>query len=164
MRHGSLRQGQQAVTATVRPWRPGDFAGVVRLLEEAGLPTAGVEPSLPNYLVAEEDGNVVGAIGLEVYGDSALLRSAVVEGRRRGSGVGGTLVASLLELADARGVREIYLLTTTAEHFFPRFGFARVDRDDVAPAVQASEEFRGACPDSAIAMRRATGAGERPTH
>jgi amino-acid N-acetyltransferase len=56
-------------------------------------------------------------------------------------------------------VREIYLLTTTAEHFFPRFGFARIPRADVAPTVRASEEFRGACPDSAIAMRRVTKGG-----
>jgi len=93
-------------------------------------------------------------VGLEVYGNCALLRSAVVDAGRRGSGLGIDLVESLLRRAGTRGVREIYLLTTTAEHFFPRFGFARISRGDVAPAVRASEEFRGACPDSAVAMRR----------
>lgn len=141
------------MTTAIRVAAPGDFAGVVRLLEAAELPTAGLDRSLPDFLVAEENGRVVGAVGLEVYGDYALLRSAVVDAGRRGAGLGIDLVESLLRRAETRGVREIYLLTTTAEHFFPRFGFARIPRGDVAPAVQASEEFRGACPDSAIAMR-----------
>jgi amino-acid N-acetyltransferase len=133
---------------------PGDFAGVVHLLEAAELPTAGLDRSLPDFLVAEENGRVVGAVGLEVYGDCALLRSAVVDAGRRGSGLGIDLVETVLRRAGTRGVREIYLLTTTAEQFFPRFGFARIPRDVVAAPVRASEEFRGACPDSAIAMRK----------
>jgi amino-acid N-acetyltransferase len=142
------------VTTAIRVAAPGDFAGVVRLLEAAELPTAGLEPSLRDFLVAEESGRVVGAVGFEVYGDCALLRSAVVDAGLRGSGLGIDLVESLLRRATTRGVREIYLLTTTAEHFFPRFGFVRIPRGDVAPAVRASQEFRGACPDSAIAMRK----------
>jgi amino-acid N-acetyltransferase len=141
------------MTTTIRVAAPGDFAGVVRLLEAADLPTAGLDRSLPDFFVAEESGHVVGAVGLEVYGDCALLRSAVVDAGRRGSGLGIDLVESLLRRAKARGMREIYLLTTTAEHFFPRFGFVRIPRGDVAPVVRESEEFRGACPDSAIAMR-----------
>ncbi len=142
------------MTTAIRLAAPGDFAGVVRLLESADLPIAGLEPSLPDFLVAEEGGRVVGAVGLEVFGDCALLRSAVVDAGRRGSGIGIDLVESLLQRAATRGVREVYLLTTTAEHFFPRFGFVRIPRRDVASAVQVSEEFRGACPESAIAMRR----------
>jgi amino-acid N-acetyltransferase len=142
------------VTTAIRVAAPGDYAGVVRLLEAADLPTAGLKWSLPDFLVAEERGRVVGAVGLEIYGDCALLRSAVVDAGRRGSGLGRDLVESLLERAGTRGVREIYLLTTTAENFFPRFGFARISRDVVAAPVRASEEFRGACPDSAIAMRK----------
>ncbi len=147
------------MTTTIRLAAPGDFAGVVRLLEAADLPTAGLDRSLPDFLVAEASGRVVGAVGLEIYGDCALLRSAVVEAGRRGSGVGVDLVESLLRRAGTRGVREIYLLTTTAEHFFPRFGFSRIPRDVVAAPVRASEEFRGACPDSAIAMRKVMESG-----
>jgi amino-acid N-acetyltransferase len=147
------------VTTAIRVAAPGDFAGVVRLLEAAELPTAGLEPTLPDFLVAEESGRVVGVVGLEVYGDCALMRSAAVDAGRRGSGLGIDLVESLLRRATMRGVREIYLLTTTAEHFFPRFGFLTIPRGEVAPAVRASEEFRGACPDTAIAMRKVLGEG-----
>ena len=147
------------MTATIRLATPGDFAGVVRLLEAADLPTAGLRPSLQDFLVAEHGGRIVGAIGLEVYGDHGLLRSAVVDADKRNSGLGSKLVESLLRRAETRGTREVYLLTTTAERFFPRFGFAAIDRGEVATTVLASEEFRGACPDTAIVMRRVARAG-----
>jgi amino-acid N-acetyltransferase len=138
----------------VRAASAADYDQVVRLLVAADLPTAGLQRSLPDFLVAEEDGQVVGAAGLEVYGDAALLRSAVVDASRRGGGLGNGLVSAVLAHAGGLGVREIYLLTTTAENYFPRFGFVRVGRESVALAVRASEEFRGACPDSAVAMRK----------
>jgi amino-acid N-acetyltransferase len=47
-----------------------------------------------------------------------------------------------------------YLHTTTAESFFPQLGFARIERQDVPLAVQASREFNGICPASAAVMRR----------
>jgi amino-acid N-acetyltransferase len=147
------------VTPTIRVATPGDFAGVVQLLEAADLPTAGLTPSLPDFLVAEESGRIVGAIGLEVYGEYGLLRSAVVDAGRRNSGLGRDLVESLLLRAETKGTREIYLLTTTAERFFPRFGFAAIGREEVATPVRASEEFRGACPDSAVVMRRVARTG-----
>jgi amino-acid N-acetyltransferase len=142
------------VSALLRAASAADYDQIVGLLRAADLPTAGLHHALPDFLVAEENGHVVGAVGLEVYGDTALLRSAVVDTGRRGSGVGSDLVAELLAHAGRRGVREIYLLTTTAEDYFPRFGFTRVRRDAVSPALHASEEFRGACPDSAVVMRK----------
>jgi len=51
-------------------------------------------------------------------------------------------------------VLAIYLLTTTAEQFFPRFGFVAVDRQSMPRSIQGSIEFQSACPASAIAMRR----------
>jgi amino-acid N-acetyltransferase len=142
------------MSAVVRAASAADYDQVVRLLLAADLPTAGLQRSLTDFLVAEEDGRIIGAVGLEIYGDVALLRSAVVDSTRRGSGVGNGLVSRLLGHAGRRGVREVYLLTTTAEGYFPRFGFTPVARDAVAPALHVSEEFRGACPDSAVAMHK----------
>jgi amino-acid N-acetyltransferase len=48
----------------------------------------------------------------------------------------------------------VFLLTTTAERFFPRFGFEEIARDEVPASVQASVEFQSACPASAIVMRK----------
>jgi amino-acid N-acetyltransferase len=81
-----------------------------------------------------------------------LLRSAVVSPEHRGTGNGRRLVELLLERAEEDGIEQLYLLTTTAEDYFPRFGFALTTRSTVPEAVKASAEFQGACPDTAIVM------------
>jgi amino-acid N-acetyltransferase len=121
---------------------------------ESKLPTAGVHDSIEHFIVAESDDVIIGAIGLEVFGDAALLRSAVVDSHSRSSGLGGELVRQVIALAAELGVEKLYLLTTTAENYFPRFGFARTTRDAVPANVQNSAEFRGACPASAVVMYR----------
>ena len=70
----------------------------------------------------------------------------------RGTGLGVRLTEAALALAVERGVRSVYLLTETAGEFFPRFGFRTVTRDEVNPAVKASEEFSSLCPESAQVM------------
>jgi amino-acid N-acetyltransferase len=97
---------------------------------------------------------VIGAIGLEVYGRAALLRSAVVATSWQSAGIGRELVTAVLREAERLGVTEIFLLTTTAGDYFPRFGFTRTDRREVPEPLLASEELRGACPASAVVMRR----------
>ncbi len=130
-----------------------DLDAVVGLLGVAGLPTAGLSATLADFYVAEQGGRIVGAIGLEPYGAAALLRSAVVEPAFRGSGVGEAMIRRILDHAGARGMSEVFLLTTTAERYFPRFGFVEIAREDVPRAVQGSLEFSEACPDSAVVMR-----------
>ena len=64
------------------------------------------------------------------------------------------MTEAALRLARANGVDTVYLLTTTAERFFPRLGFEPITRDQVPTTVQASVEFRSACPASAVVMRK----------
>lgn len=134
-----------------------DLSAVEKLLVASKLPTEGVRDNFSNFVVADDDGAIAGAIGLEKYGSVALLRSAVVAPDHRGTGVGGKLVAQLIERAEEAGVDELYLLTTTAEEYFPKFGFIRTTRAAVPEAVKASAEFRGACPDTAVVMTRRVG-------
>ena len=109
---------------------------MITLLEAAGLPTAGVPRTLGDFLVADTEDGLAGAIGLERYGSGALLRSAVVRPGDQGTGIGAALVRAVLDRARDGGLREIYLLTTTAERWFPRFGFAPIERDQVPDAVR----------------------------
>jgi len=131
-----------------------DLEAVFSLLERSGLPTAGVADNVSQFLVAEADGSLAGVVGLELYGQSALLRSAAVEESWRGSGVGRVLVERALDLAREHGIEDVYLLTTTAEDYFPKFGFACVWRDEVAQGVRSSVEFQTACPASATVMHK----------
>jgi amino-acid N-acetyltransferase len=145
--------GVAPVAARVRPAAAGDRPAVIALLEAASLPTAGVPPTLERFLVAEEHGQVVGVVGLELYEDGALLRSAAVQPGGRGAGIGAALVRRVLDTAREGGITDVYLLTTTAERWFPRFGFERIARAEVPAGVGSSVEFREACPASAAVMR-----------
>ena len=131
-----------------------DHESVATLLRDSELPIDGVAEWLDRFWVAEHRGRVVGVAGMERYGDSGLLRSVAVALEWRSTGIGRTLVDRVLEEGRGAGVREVYLLTTTAEHYFPRLGFACVDREIVPAALRASAEFSGACPASAVVMRR----------
>ncbi len=137
---------------TLRPASRADLPRLTQLLQEAGLSDLGVVEALDDFVVAESNGRVVGAVGVERYGSNALLRSAVVDPLVRGSGVGRLLVVQILSHAARRGSNCVYLLTTTAENWFPRFGFERVSRDEVPESVKTSVEFREICPASAVVM------------
>ena len=139
---------------TLRRAGHADQEAVAALLRDLELPTAGVADWLDRFWVAEHESRVVGVAGMERYGDGGLLRSVAVAHGWRDSGIGRALVDRVLEEGRAAGVREVYLLTTTAEQYFPRLGFACVDRENVPAAVRASVEFTGACPASAVVMRK----------
>jgi amino-acid N-acetyltransferase len=132
-----------------------DLPSILTLLEGSNLPTQGVDArALPDFIVAERDRRLVGVVGLEIYRESALLRSAAVDPNWRSTGVGRALIEGALDLSRERGIHDVFLLTTTAEHYFPRFGFCCVNRESVPEAVRASVEFQGACPVSAVVMRK----------
>jgi amino-acid N-acetyltransferase len=136
----------------IRAARPEDEPAIRALLEAASLPTVELGRWLERFVVAERGGELVGAAGLEVHGADGLLRSVVVSEAERGGGVGGALTAGVLAEARAAGLRRVYLLTTTAEGYFPRLGFRRITREEASSDVRESVEFREACPASAAVM------------
>jgi amino-acid N-acetyltransferase len=131
-----------------------DLPRIEHLLTANDLPLAGVRDALPTFLVAETGDELVGVAGLEVCCDNALLRSVAVDQRYRSKGVGRALVTQLIGSAEARGLHALYLLTTTAEQYFPSFGFRPIERSEVPDDVRATEEFTSACPASARVMTR----------
>lgn len=140
-------------TWSLRPAAPADKKAVLSLLRSASLPKEGIEDRFPaGYLVVEACGDVIAAAGLERYGDFGLLRSLAVAPAWRGRGIGRALTASLLQLARAMPLQAVYLLTTTAEAYLAREGFARIERDDVPAGIRASVEFASACPANAVCM------------
>ena len=131
-----------------------DLPAVRRLLETQHLPLDGIDEYISTMVVARQGSRVVGAAAVELYVDGALLRSVVVDPMVRGQGLGHRLSEAALSIARDRGTRTAFLLTTTAEKFFPKLGFEQIVRDDVPASVQASIEFQSACPASAVVMRK----------
>lgn len=139
---------------TIRPAAASDLAAVERLLTTSKLPIEGVREAFANFVVAESKGRLVGVAGLEPCGHDSLLRSVAVESDWRSQGVGRALVTRAIADAESRGCRALYLLTTTAERYFPSFGFQAIKREDAPADVQKTEEFAKCCPGTAVAMAR----------
>lgn len=130
-----------------------DLNAILQLLRSDNLPVHGISENLDNFVAAHDhDGGLIGVAGVEFYRDSALLRSVVVSAERRGEGIGHLLVQHCVEESKKRGVQRLYLLTETAEKFMQRFGFRRIDKERVDSQLHESEEFKGACSDTAVTM------------
>lgn len=133
-----------------------DVPAVEALLAEADLPLAGAAEAVAGLGVVARDeaGAVIGAAAVERFGASGLLRSVVVAPDRRGAGIGRALVDAAEAQAREAGIGELFLITETAEAWFPRLGYERVMREAALPAVGASVEFTMACSVSGVVMRR----------
>jgi len=131
------------------------LAAVSRLLIEAALPTADLTPGkLEHFLARGKTEAPQGVVGLELYPPVALLRSLAVAASARGHGIGSALLADAERYAREHQVKEIYLLTTTAERFFARAGYERIERDAAPEAIQETQEFSTLCPASSALMRK----------
>ena len=140
--------------AELRAATASDLPAIERLLTASALPLAGVADSLSGFVVAEHEGVIVGTAALEACCNNALLRSVAVAPEWRARGLGRALVTRVIGDAEARGIRALYLLTTTAERYFPSFGFQPIAREEVPADVRETEEFRSACPATAAVMCR----------
>jgi len=139
----------------IRPARSSDLASLQALLRGADLPWDDIAPHLGAFLVGERDGALVACAGLEPNGAAALVRSLAVAAPLRSAGLGAALCDTLLGDARRRGVRDAYLLTTTAQRFFARRGFAPIPREAAPASIRATRQFAESCPESAVAMHRA---------
>jgi amino-acid N-acetyltransferase len=123
------------------------------LLESAQLPASDLtEAHLDHFFFSGTETSPSGLVGLEFCAGDVLLRSLVVCPEFRFAGLGGALVRHAESYARACGVRSIFLLTTSAEAFFERRGYARAARASAPEAVRNTREFAAICSASAAFM------------
>ncbi|MBD1395034.1 arsenic resistance N-acetyltransferase ArsN2 [Mucilaginibacter glaciei] len=127
---------------------------VIELLAAEKLPVADLPEKLDNFIVAIQDGIVVGVGGVEVYGNNGLLRSLAVHREYRGAGIAGKLLARLDNMSKKNSLTALYLLTETAPAYFERKKYSKITREEVPVEVQQSSEFSHVCPVSAIVMKK----------
>jgi amino-acid N-acetyltransferase len=126
---------------------------VVDLLNTSGLPASDLtDAHMEHFYFCGTDAAPTALVGLEICGPDALLRSLVVSPDHRSRGLGRRLVAHAEDAARAMGVRAVYLLTTTAEPFFARLGYAHAEREAAPAGIRATKEFAGICPASSAFM------------
>jgi amino-acid N-acetyltransferase len=129
-----------------------DLEDVLKLLGQSKLPKVGVAEHLQNFIVALEQGKIIACAGLEIHGEVGLLRSVAVANDYQKQGLGAKLTEGILDLAEHYRLSSVSLLTETARDYFLLFGFVGVSRAELPASLKNSAEFKGACPDSAIAM------------
>lgn len=96
------------------PWKESDFAEMI-------------EAPYAHFYVADEDGRIVGIIGLrELSGEGEITNVAVSEDRKR-RGIGRMLVRTVLEKCDSLGVGdvtlEVRISNEAAIKLYEGFGF-----------------------------------------
>jgi amino-acid N-acetyltransferase len=82
-----------------------------------------LELLIPNYVVAECAGQIVGCVVLEIYSKKlAEIRSLVVKSDFQGSGLGKLLVQACLDRAKKEEILEVMAITSQ-DKFFQSCGF-----------------------------------------
>ena len=127
-----MRRARTADVTTIKQLVDG-YAGRVLLAKEIVT----LYESVPEFLVAELDGRVVGCGALHVlWEDLAEIRTIAVHPGMRGTGIGHGLVHELLAQARALGLRSVFVLTFEVP-FFTRHGFREIEGSPVTPEVYA---------------------------
>ena len=141
-------------TVTIRAAAGSDCDKVAMLLKTSGLPIDDISSDLPGFLVAQDGDVVVGAVGVEKYGNIGLLRSLAVATAQRNQKIGDRLFREAERLAKAEGIGRLYLLTTDADGYFAKRGFVPIRRNAAPGQITNHAQFTRLCPDSAIVMEK----------
>lgn len=125
------------------PAQPAHLPAISKLLGELGLDNEGFdEQKMSEFLALENENGLIGCVGLEVFGEDAVLRSLAVSPSARGIGYGWMLADMAINLARFRGVRRLYLVTEKASDFFAaKHGFRVFDLSTAPSSVAASSTF-----------------------
>jgi amino-acid N-acetyltransferase len=133
----------------------GDLSAIRALLKAASLPTADITAqTAPWFLLAIEGDAMIGTAAVEPCGSFGLLRSLAVRPEARGQGIARRLVTACETRAEGARLRGLYLLTTTARHFFSALGYDELEHWELPEAIRGTEQYRTLCPRTAVAMMK----------
>ncbi len=130
-----------------------DISEVELLLNRYSLPTSDLKKNDKVQLFgAYQNENLIACIGVEIYGKTALLRSLAVVSECRKEGFGKKLSEYLENYCKQKGVKEVYLLTETAEEYFEKLGFIIKKREEAPLVIKGTTQFSSLCPSSSKFM------------
>jgi N-acetylglutamate synthase-like GNAT family acetyltransferase len=115
------------MTATIRAAKAEDQPTIRRMIRAANLNPMSL--SWPNFLIADDAGEVVGIGQVKSHGDgSREVASIAVVPARHGQGIGSSIVKALL---DRHGAGVLHLTCERKrEGYYERFGFRRIPRQE----------------------------------
>ena len=135
------------------PASQNSFSAAIDLLKKNNLPTEDINPGTQLFVVEEND-TVVGTVAVQYDFNVALLRSLCVSDDKRNTGIGEMLVEFIEHYVQKQGVQSVYLLTTTAENFFLKKGYKKMDRKEVPEFIKNTKEYSVLCSASSSLMKK----------
>ncbi|OLS27560.1 MAG: putative N-acetyltransferase YsnE [Candidatus Heimdallarchaeota archaeon LC_3] len=132
-----------------------DLKKIFTLLQSLKLPVEGIDDHLSNFFVIKDENEIIGSGGIEIYQEAGLIRSIAVDPKYQKKGLGRKIIEYLLNYANEKGVKELFLLTDTVPKLYEKFGFNYIKRENANSKIEQSEEFKGSCPNTAHLMVKA---------
>ncbi len=126
----------------IRPAEHNDIDTIVRIIahyaaQGSMLPRShgALSEALSNYVVADNDGNIIGCGGLEQYSSStAEIFGLATSPHTSVRGTGSAIVRALIERARSENISHVFALTL-APAFFQKMGFRTVQHSDLPMKV-----------------------------
>jgi amino-acid N-acetyltransferase len=130
-----------------------DLPEIANLLNASNLPNSDIVPGKQNFVVAEIDNKIIGCGGFEAYEETGLFRSLAVSPDYRNLNIAHSIIEKVIMSGQEQGIKEYYLLTTTAGSFFGKLGWKSINRDLVPEEIKSTTEFTSICPSTASCMK-----------
>lgn len=131
-----------------------DHPKLIELLNHFNLVTQDIDYNNQLFVSLRQNKCISAIGGLEFHMPYALVRSVAVHPEYQGNGYARIICEALSRQAMSRNVRDLYLLTETAQGFFSKAGFVAVERSVVPDIIKATVQFSTLCPDEAVVMRK----------
>jgi len=130
---------------------------IIELLKDSDLPTSDL--SGKNHVTfmsasMKNSEDLLGVVALETFGEAGILRSLAVNQDYQKRGLGTDLVMRLEQYANQESIKNLFLLTETADKFFEHLDYKVIPRNDVPEAIQNSSQFSKLCPSTATCMHK----------
>ena len=132
-----------------------DWSEIEELLASCHLPSDDItEDHLEHFRLIKNAGRLQAVVGLELYGKYGLLRSLAVREQHRSKGWGKMLARHVESYAREQNLERLFLLTTTADQFFERLGYTRINRSNLPEQIRQSSQFKDICPSTAVVLNK----------
>ncbi|MDA2977625.1 MAG: amino-acid N-acetyltransferase [Actinomycetota bacterium] len=126
----------------IRPAKTNDVVTIRKLIDTyaperilLSKATVTLYEAVPDFLVIEKDGKVIGAGAVHVlWEDLAEVRTVAVFPEYKKQGIGSQLLEALIEKAKVLGVKRLFCLTFELK-FFTKHGFTEIQGTPVEPEI-----------------------------
>lgn len=139
---------------TIRKAHEHEYEEIIHLLASNRLPTSDIDEENVELYIGVLNEEMIATVGIETYGKFALLRSLCVKEGYKNRTIGEALLQFIHNACQEKAIHSLFLLTTTAERYFERFGYGVIHRQEAPKVIQTTREFCSICPSSAIIMQK----------